>query len=265
MKNVVLENKVNRIINEELGIADEVSNLTNIIEKKLMDLIKNNVYENNFTVKTKLSELSVEYVLNDFENENEANMWIAYERSNDGYSYRNNTLYVSIVSINGNIDYNELSDTIQHECTHYWEMKNMKKDLYNSDYQTVVDGIRNKNPYVSLTYSVIYYSNKNEIKAFVNGSFSSAMRKRTQYNSYKDFIKDNSVNEAYSELIDAREKMSNLDVEKDVLFESAAMKIGCDKYYLAEFINDAIGAGLKYLMKCIGKAYALYVEKIKGV
>ena len=161
MKNVVLEEKVSNIINEELGIANEVVNLTNIIEKKLTLFIKSEVYEKEFSVETELSNLKVNYVMKNFDNEMDANMWIAYERGNDGYSYRDNTIYLSIVSINGDIDYNTLSDTIQHECTHYWEMKNMHRDLYSSDYQDVINGIRNKNPYVSLTYSVIYYSNLN--------------------------------------------------------------------------------------------------------
>lgn len=266
MKNVVLEDKVNKIINEELGIADEVSNLTNIIEKKLMNLIKNNVYENNFTVKTKFSELSVEYALKDFENENEANMWIVYGRGNDGYSYRNNTLYISIVSINGNIDYNGLADTIQHECTHYWEMKSMGKDLYNSNYQDVINGIRDRNEYVSMTYSVIYYSHKNELNAFVSGAYASAMRKKRQYRNYKEFIIDNGISEPYNELKDAIDRMSNIDIEHDILFEFAANKIGCDKNYLAEFIKNTAEFGMDYLLKRVGKAYTLYLKnsKIKG-
>lgn len=264
MKDCVLEEKVIQIINEELGIADEVSTLSNIIEKKLMSFINNGVYEQNFIVDTKLSKLNVSYVMKNFDNEMDANMWVAYDRGNDGYSYRDNTIYLSIFSINGDVDYDSLIDTIQHECTHYWEMKNMGRDLYNSDYQTVVDGIRNKNPYVSLTYSVIYYSNKNEINAFVNGSLASSLKKNIQYRNYKEFIEDNSVNEAYSELTDAKRTMSILDVDMDFLFESAAMKIGCDKYYLADFIKNAADIGLKYLIRQVGKAYTLYMEKIKG-
>lgn len=260
MKNVVLEDKVNRIINEELGIANEVSNLTNIIENRLMDLIKNNVYEGNFKVETELSSLSVEYVLKDFENEDEANGWIAYERGNDGYSYRNNTIYMSIVSINGNIDYNDLVDTLQHECTHYWEMKNMGRDLYDSNYQDVVNGIRDRNEYVSMTYSVIYYSHKNELDAFVSGSYASAMKKGKQYKNYKEFIIDNGVVEPYNELKDAIDKMSILDIEHDILFEFAANKIGCDKNYLAEFIKNTAELGMEYLLKRVGKAYTLYLK-----
>ena len=263
MKNVVLEEKISNIINEELGIANEVINLTNLIEKKLTSFITSEVYEKEFSVKTELSDLNVNYVMKNFDNETDANMWIAYERGNDGYSYRDNTIYLSIVSINGDIDYVTLSDTIQHECTHYWEMKNMHRDLYNSDYQDVINGIRNKNPYVSLTYSVIYYSNKNEINAFVSGSFASAMKKRTPYKNYKEFINDNSVGEIYSELSDALTTISNIDVDEDVLFDSAAMRIGCDKYYLAEFIKNAANVGLNYLIKRVGKAYALYMERLK--
>lgn len=264
MKNAVLEEKVNHVINEELGIANEVVNLEKIIEQKLIDYINNGMYENKFTVTTELSNLEVSYVFKNFNNEFEADTWVSNERGYDGYSYRDNTIYMSIVAIRGEIDFNELADTIQHECTHYWEMKNMHRDLYNSDYQDVINGMGNKNPYVSLAYSVIYYSNKNEINAFVSGSFSSAMKKGTQYADYMDFIEDNSVYEVYSELTDALESMKRIDVENDVMFESAAMRIGCDKYYLADFIQHAAEIGLKYLIKRVGKAYALYIDKTKN-
>lgn len=260
----LLKEQIDNVINEELGIADETTNLENIIEQKLADYISKGVYEDNFSVETELSNLNVSFVFKNFDDENEANLWLANERGYDGYSYRDNTIYLSIVGIKGDINFNDLADTIQHECTHYWEMKNMQKDLYNSDYQDVVNGIRNKNPYVSLTYSVIYYSNKNEINAFVNGSFASAMKKKAKYNGYKEFIKDNSISDVYSELYKALKMIKSVDIENDIFFESAAMRIGCDKYYLADFIKSAAEIGMKYLLKQVGKAYSLYVDKMKN-
>lgn len=264
MKDAIFEAKVTKVITEELGIADEVVRLGNIIEQKLIDYIKKGMYESEFTVQTELSNLRVSFVFKNFNDEMEAASWVYNERGYDGYSYRDNTIYMSITAINGDIDFNELADTIQHECMHYWEMKNMKKDLYSSDYQDVVNGMRNRNPYVSLTYSVIYYSNKNEINAFVSGSFASAMKKKAKYNGYMDFIEDNSVYEIYSELSDALESMKRIDIDNDIMFESAAIRIGCDKYYLADFIKSAAEIGLKYLFKRVSKAYSLYVERMKN-
>lgn len=264
MKDSIFEAKVTKVITEELGIADEVVRLGNMIEQKLVDYIKKGMYESEFTVQTELSNLKVSFVFKNFNDEMEAASWVYNERGYDGYSYRDNTIYMSITAINGDIDFNELADTIQHECMHYWEMKNMKKDLYSSDYQDVVNGMRNRNPYVSLTYSVIYYSNKNEINAFVSGSFASAMKKKAKYNGYMDFIEDNSVYEIYSELSDALESMKRIDIDNDIMFESAAIRIGCDKYYLADFIKSAAEIGLKYLFKRVGKVYSLYVERMKN-
>lgn len=42
------------------------------------------------------------------------------------------------------------------------------------------------------------------------------------------------------------------------------MRIGCDKYYLADFIQHAAEIGLKYLIKRVGKAYALYIDRTKN-
>ena len=55
-----------------------------------------------------------------------------------------------------------------------------------------------------------------------------------------------------------------LNLDKDIMFESAAMRIGCDKYYLADFIKSAAEIGLKYLFKRVGKVYSLYVERMKN-
>jgi hypothetical protein len=259
----LLKEQIDNAINEELGISDEVVRLEGVIEKKLLHYINNGIHEREFTIKAKQSKLNVSFVFKDFDDERSANLWIANERGYDGYSYRNNTMYLSIIAINGDLDLNELSDTIQHECTHYWEMKNMRKDLYSQDYQDVVMGMQNRNPYIRLTYSVIYYTNKNEINAFVNGSFASAMKKKRKYTTYKEFVEDNSIYEIYSVLHDALETINNVDIDNDILFESAAIKIGCDKYVLADFIKNAAEIGLKYFLRKVGNAYSLYVEKNK--
>ena len=262
-KNIISEEVINNAINEELGIANEVTKLAGIIEKKLFSFIKQGFIDFVFEVKTENSQLSVDYSLRRFNNEKEALEWTDFGRGGDGYSYGANTMFLSLAVINNKFDYNRLTDTIHHECSHYWEMKNMGKDLYTEYYQEIINGTRSRNKYINLMSYVVYYSSKNEINSFVNGSYSSAMKKKKIYRNYKEFIEDNSVIEPYEEFKTAIKEMSKVNVDTDTMLELAAMKLGCDKNYLVEFIYDTAEYGLKYLLQRIGKAYSLYMKQMQ--
>lgn len=262
----LLKEQIDNIINEELGIADEVIKLSDLIEKKIYQLLNNGTWEEVFNVKTDLSEVNVDFAYNDFATTSDAIMWIKYNRGNDGYSYKTNTIYITLVSVNGYMNDYDLADTIQHECTHYWELKNRGEDTYNSVYEKVVQGVNSRNPVLELMCSILYYSNKGELNAFVNGTYASAMKKKTKYESYNEFIADNQVNDIYEVLKDAK---SLIEEKNQPLIFSASFWIvsngilNCEIDDVPNKIIKIANNSFNYLMKKIGRAYAFYCKKLE--
>ena len=149
-KNFILtEEQIRYIISEELGIAKEVVNLTNTIETKIVQLMSNNIDRDVFTVKTELSELTVDYLFKVFKSLDEYYDWYNVTRRKNGYSYTENTIYLTVLKVGNYINNEDLVDTIQHECSHYWECKSSGKNIGSNKYQSIIRGIENRNPVIS--------------------------------------------------------------------------------------------------------------------
>ena len=133
MKKVILtEEQVKHIINEELGIAKEVSNLSEIIEEKIYNYLSKGINSGNFDVKTELSEFNVEFLFKVFRNKDEMYEWFKTNKISSGYSYEENRIYIVLYQLAGVVNYDDFVDTIQHECSHYWECKMKGGPIYNN-------------------------------------------------------------------------------------------------------------------------------------
>lgn len=269
MRNSLLEKKVDKIINEELGIADEVLKLTNLIEEKVYSLIQQGIDEKIFNIKTKLSDVNVDYIYKEFSSNEEAIEWFNETRRFDGYSYQTNTIYLSLYSLNGRFRTTDLTDTIMHECNHYWECKNSGKTQSGDRYDKIQNGIFNQNPCISEICNILYYCDKHEINSFVSGTYATAIKKMKKYKSYRQFIADNGINDLYLMLRNTDETIKKYEEEQSVYYFLAKYWIvsnnilNCDVDEVGKKVSETANYFYEYLIERIGKAYALYIAKIK--
>ena len=264
----LLEEQIDNIINEELGIADEVVKLSDLIEKKVYGYLNNGITEKIFNVKTELSDVNVDFVYKEFNAPEDALTWINETGRYDGYSYETNTIYLGLYFIGGVMNTFDVSDTIMHECSHYWECKNAGRTIHTDVYDAIYQGIRNRNPVISTICELLYYSNRNEISAFVNGTFSSAMKKNKKYENYIEFIQDNEINDLYTLLKNSQKTLSKYDMNNSYFFIAAYWLVGhdilhCDIERVLPTLKMITKRSYQYLIDKIGKAYALYTAKIK--
>lgn len=259
---IELEEQIESAINEELGVSDGVVKLANEIEKTIYQLISKGVEKQTFTVDTDFSSVEVDFTHEDFDNQRDANYWMRTNGINK-YSQSENKIYFSVATVNGKFDGTSLSDTIQHECHHYFESAKWKKEPFDETY--IIRGMNSKNQALSVICSILYFSIEDEIDAFVNGTFASAMSKKTNYQSYKEFIYDNKVSDAYYFLGNAEFLMENIN---DELYDAAIPFVceyilGCEKDEAYNLILKIAATAYHYLIVRIGKAFALYRKKLK--
>lgn len=262
MKDVVLEEKIDKIITEELGIANGVVALADKIEKIIYQLINNGVESREFSINTDFSTVNVNFTHKDFYNQNEAEKWMTSEAINK-YSQTENTIYISVASVNGDVDFYSLADEIQHECYHYFETSKWKKEPF--DENIIIKGIRSGNKSLSVICSILYFSIEDEIDAFVNGAYASSMKKKANYENYKDFIYDNKISDIYYFLSNAK---FLLDEIKGPLYQTALMWVstnilGCGIDEAPDLILRIAETAYQYFIKRVGKVYSLYVKNMK--
>lgn len=265
----MLEEQIDKVINEELGIADEVVKLTGLIEKQVYSLMEQGVEEKVFNVKTELSDVNVDYVFKEFNSEEELVTWFNQTGRYDGYSFQENTIYLSLYSLNGKFNNMDLNDTIMHECNHYWECKNSGQTQYNDRYAAIARGIGNWNPCISQICEILYYCDKHEINSFVNGTYSTAMKKKKHYESYRQFIADNGINDLYIMLRNAEETIKGFEKDNNTYYFLATFWfvnngiLNCETEEVGDKVIEMAKNAYQYLIARIGKAYALYTARLK--
>lgn len=270
MKKVILtEEQIKHIINEELGIADEVSNLSDIIERGIYARLERGINSGVFNAKTDKSNVNVDFLFKSFKTMAELYEWYKLNRRMDGYSYKENTIYITIFKLSGVINYDNLSDTIQHECSHYWECRMKGAPMYNNRYGEIQIGTENRNPVVATICKMLYYSNKNEINGYVNGAYRVALKRNKKYETYKDFISDNDdLNDMYITLKNSHNTLSRYD-ENNTLFYTGVLYLlnhnivnNYDNFDdILSYLYKKTENGFKYLVTKIGRAYSLYIKK----
>lgn len=266
---ILSEERIKQIITEELGVAQEVVSLANKIYSEICRLLEEGVNKRVFNVKTGKSDVNVDFFSHTFENVDEYYTWVKNGWPN-GYSYKQNTIFLNFISIKNTSSDEDLYDTIQHECEHYWESKNKGAAISTDRYQNIIDGIQNRNPIVNYFCKVFYYCNKHEIDAFVNGAYASAMEKKKKYETYKDFILDNSTRELYFTLKNFRRHLLKYDYN-NLLFAAAMGFLSKKKiFYIGnnlekslEKLEKYVTKYYNYLIRQIGKVYSLYCIKMK--
>lgn len=197
-KILITEEQLNMVLQEELGIAREVTKLCMDLKQILYNKIEE-APEGEFN----FLDIKVKYHVYSFNSEQDFWNWFQVEPSLyiNGYSYKDKLLILTIININGNYNVSMLNDTIQHELEHYYQTKNAKKSFVSSSYKNAFNKMDDYNLYIKWIYNLEYYSKKFEIDAIVNGAY--AVAKDKELSDFNAFIEE-------TELKDVKEKLYNI-------------------------------------------------------
>lgn len=204
MKQLIDEETL-RVINEELGVADEMSGraikIMQWLGPKLVDLqqkstkVDTGITTINMTAKSNINLL--DNVIIEFRiifADNRKNLWNYLEKQqidSSEYQEDNNKIILYVTVVAGYLDYNNACETLQHELCHAYqahrkadndvEMKsNTKRNLLAKQ------NINNDNKYDSAVARVIYLYGTNEITAYENGLYSRLLS-YYQYHGFSEY------------------------------------------------------------------------------
>lgn len=259
------EEQINRIIDEERGIAREVINLTNEIEQRIQSIEA--VPFKEYLVE--INDLSINYMLTSFPTLEKAYDWYSNNKRNDGYSFNEKCLYLTLTFINNECDYSEFRNTIQHEVEHYWQSKNANKCISTNRYSLISrECFYSENPIVRYICSLLYFSYKFEIDAYINGAFNTAVKSDERINDYKEYIQKTGLAHIYDTLKNSFKKLDKYSTENLYFLTSInylkALNVFPKNYQskqIIDFLKKRTSRSFKYLVKQIGKSFSLYSEK----
>ena len=263
---ILSELQIKHIIEEERSISREVVQLVNEIEKKIQSINAKPFYTYTFKIKGIL----INYMMTSFKTLEEGYEWHLKNNRNDGYSFDEKKLYLTLTFINGVCDYNDLKNTIQHEVEHYWQTKNANKDFSNNRYSTIVrECFYSENPIVKYICTLLYYSYNFEIDANINGAFNVACKSIQKLTDYKTYIENTGLKNIYITLKNSHKNLEKYSMENLYFLSSInylkSLNVFPKKYQPKEIVNflkKKTKKSFHYLIKQIGKSFSLYLEKI---
>lgn len=173
----ITEERLDEIINEEMGIASEVEKTSDAIYNFIKLGITEFPLNNNFKV---VYSENVPY---------------------NGFSKEENTLYLKNDKSNSDTD---LKNAIYHEVEHMWQIINKNGPLSNNIYQTATLGAIHETGDYQAICQAYYFSRRFEIDAFCNGIYGEE-RESPFYGSYEEFISQTNFKglfKKYQELLD---------------------------------------------------------------
>lgn len=241
------EEQIKEIIKEELGIASEVSKVSNEIYEQIIEDISKQTSEKtdicfitSGSITTALNNVKVfvNYTYRNFIDKNFLED-IDIDMLTDGSSVFKSQKFVlciiNLYGVSGTINKMEALNTIQHEVEHiYQEIKSNKRipgndNLYNKmRYDLEYGDINHKK-----VGKIFYLCLKSEQEAFINGTYAWCMCndfKSPPY-TYQEFIKSpvgklyNELVELYDELVTNKEMINILQNDYHLSIEKIEKKI----------------------------------------
>lgn len=251
---LITEEKLNLIIQEELGIAKEVLSITKDIEAVLKTFFKNKLKHIKEQIK---DDLYVDITYYNFDSYNHLNDWLNlhYRKNVNGYSYSQQTIFLTILSVNNMFDTEEILDTIQHEVHHYFQTKKSGKTFSTEKYQNIALNVNSDNEYVKYLTSIHYFKHNFELEAWINGAFNTFKNKRIT--TYKDFIYNSELYKIDDVLKKAYNFFSHASFNE---WEVKQMLVFIKNNGLYKNINDLIFLRKDILNDC-EKTYDIFVRK----
>ena len=261
-KIIITEKQFQKILSEELGIADKVVCISKIIEKKIFTSI-----EQNHSITFKANDLNIVFKIHNFNTIEELYKKYSSNEILDGYSYSENTLYLSYIKLNGYPKYEQMDaikSTIQHEVEHYWQSKNAKKSLSTTQYQHIVNGLYSNNLIISTICKIIYYSKHIEIDAHVNGAYNQSKEKNIL--SFDEFIEKTDLFQLFKTFKENEKSIDKWNYESYYFYDAVKyikqtniLKFNTIQELISK-LKDILLKSKKYLIRKTARAYTLYVK-----
>ena len=259
-KNILItEEKLNYIINEELGIAKKVSELSEKLKKQLFYQIEKN--DNN---SFEFEDIKVVYNVYRFSNHESFYTWFDNNPTKyiNGYSYHKKTLFLTIININNRFNIASLNDIIQHELEHYYQSKMAGHSFGTTSYNNAYLKYYDFNAYIKHISRIEYFSKHFEIDGWVNGAFFAA--KELEITDYNSFIELTDLKEIKSSLKNAYNFFKNIDFD-GMFFDEMLLFIKKNNYYrncgdlkkLRNKICEKCKKTYQYFIKKSSRAFAL--------
>ena len=196
-----LDENINRILIEELGISDEVVNATNIIFNRIIDEYKHKKYESivphgvgiyeyqGYFIQENIfgHDLEVMYSVYNFNDKSCREEYISqygtgYQNAGSNFRYLgkgenrklvSNKIMIVLEAISGDIiNEEEALDSAQHEIEHMFQQSSMDKEFGNLNlYRQVSSNLYSKDKFKHNVALVLYMSFKSEIEGYTNGLY----------------------------------------------------------------------------------------------
>ena len=170
-----IREEINTQIKEELAISDQVRDIANSIVSQILRAIKNNDTEGLIPFKFNERVFKFEWKLfnfknkKDFQEDGKRNISVI-----KGYNPVIKRITMPVIRISGFIDKGEFADSVYHEIEHAYQEdcgEDYTKNAMN--YIKIKDTINRNNTTNEIKNigKLLYFSDKNEIDAFVNGMY----------------------------------------------------------------------------------------------
>ena len=252
-KNILItEEQLNFIINEELGIAKKVSELSEKLKNELFYQIEkkdNNSFE--------FEDIKVVYNVYRFSNQENFYTWFDNNPTKyiNGYSYSKKTLFLTIININNRFNIASLNDIIQHELEHYYQSKMAGHSFGKTSYNNAYLKYHDFNDYIRYISRIEYFSKHFEIDGWVNGAYFAA--KELDIIDYNSFIESTDLKEIKMSLKNAYNFFKNVKFD-GMFFDEMLLFIKKNHYY--KNCNDLKNLRNKICEKC-KKTYRYFIKK----
>lgn len=264
INDILFDKELHLIINEELGINNEVVEESNKFINLITNSIKNTPtsYKQGGVFKKEGQEkillfnkvnvtiLWTYYNFKDYEIYNTYNSMI---NALNGISNLNN-FRITIFAISGNIISNTLNDTVFHELEHLFQQIKSNALLSDDDfYKLVARNLNNKNEAINIASKILYISFKKEQEAFANGFYGFLTKNKPNPYEMDDILKYTDI---YSHVVHLRKHYNTLINTNDELFEELVQNVypTLTKNKLLKICKYSI----KSLLHKIGRTIAKY-------
>lgn len=256
MKIIITESQFNKILKEELGISDEitekVNEFFNILENNISENFKKFEKENYFSsyggylcfdffgIKIGISYKCINYFTKEYYEKFgvESEGWSSFDKN-----YCVMGLFVPCIS--GTIIKNEVLDTIQHEFEHIYQQYLIGDNFSDSfAYSKVITNLNSNDEFTSKVARLIYGCTKNEQDGYVNGMYAYMMA-LPEFFTY-DAMKKTPCYKVYDEMVNIYN-----DFENNENFEKELKKYKLNKNLIKKSIYN------------FGKKIARVAAKIK--
>lgn len=237
---------IQEILKEELGISNEVCEITSKIKQKtsynyslhmndkdfysklnINDKVAINVFVDGFIIS--YGEFKIKIYIRVLNNCSE--YYDVYLKTYDSfYSFDHNLITLFLTSKNGKIEWNKHSSSLQHEVEHFYQANLRNKPYLSSDvnnketikYNRFIEMLKSKDFYLKKIGLVFYLSYKYERDAYINGLYEKIMEINSEsyiqepikiLKNYQPYIRINNLKK-FLETVENNLKKKNELLEK---------------------------------------------------